>query len=222
MRRLLPLAAVAALAAAGCGGTTSPNTPITTDSAAEVVTPAVNAASAGPGTKAFSGGTVSPVKAAPELGLRTWQGRKVTLADYKGKAILVTFLYVDCPDICPLIVDNLVRVKERLGPAGAKMRIVAVSVDPTERTRPAAIKKFLKTHRALDDVDYLVGNPVELEAAWARWGIAARTNKDNPALIEHSGVIWGVDAKGRRATFYPASGFDAADIEGDVRLLLKG
>lgn len=221
MTRLLPLIAFAALAAAGCGGTTSPRSASTTaDGAAEIHSPTVKAARATP--NAFSGGTVSPIKAAPELGLRTWQGRKVMLADYAGKAVLVTFLYVDCPDICPLIVDNLVRVKERLGAAGAKMRIVAVSVDPTELTRPGAIKRFLTTHRALKDVDYLVGTPAELEKAWARWGIAARANKDNPALIEHSGVIWGVDAKGRRATFYPASGFDAADIEGDVRLLLKG
>lgn len=221
MTRLLPLIAFAAMAVAGCGGTTSPGSTSTTDSVPSETTSAPTQAASAT-AKTFSGGTVRPVKAAPELGLRTWQGRKVTLSDYRGKAVLVTFLYVDCPDICPLIVDNLVRVKERLGPVGAKMRIVAVSVDPTELTRPGAIKRFLTTHRALKDVDYLVGTPAELEAAWARWGIAARANTDNPSLIEHSGVIWGVDAKGRRATFYPASGFDAADIEGDVRLLLKG
>ncbi len=170
-------------------------------------------------TAAYSGGTVKPVKAAPELGLRTWNGRRVTMADYKGKAVLVTFIYVNCPDICPLIVDNLVRVKDRLGPAGKRLRIVAVSVDPVGDT-PLAVKRFLTTHRATGDVDYLIGSRDRLEAAWARWGIGARADKDNPSLIEHSGVIWGVDARGRRTTFYPASGFDVADIEGDVRLLL--
>ncbi len=172
-------------------------------------------------TSVFSGGTLAPVKAAPELGLRTWNGRRVTMADYKGKAVLVTFLYVNCPDVCPLIVDNLVRVKDRLGPAGGKrLRIVAVSVDPAGDT-PAAVKRFLVTHRASKDVDYLIGSRDQLEAVWARWGIGARVSKDNPALVEHSGVIWGVDTHGRRTTFYPASGFDVADIEGDVRILLN-
>ena len=203
---------------AGCGGTSAKRAG--QDVAAVETT--VKAAPPGDAGEVggFSGGTVTPLKAAPELGLRTWSGRRVAMADYKGQAVLVTFLYVKCPDICPLIVDNLVRVKDRLGPAGKRVRIVAVSVDPTGDT-PATVKRFLVTHRAQGDVDYLIGSRAQLEAAWARWGIGARVNKDHPELVEHSGVIWGVDARGRRATFYPASGFDVADIEGDVRLLLK-
>ncbi len=209
------LACIVALSA--CGGDTPPD-----DQGPAIVETTANASptpNTTATTAAYSGGTVSPVKAAPELGLRTWNGRRVTMADYTGKAVLVTFLYVNCPDVCPLIVDNLVRVKDRLGPAGKRLRIVAVSVDPVGDT-PAAVKRFLSNHRATADVDYLIGSRDALEAAWARWGIGARADKDNPSLIEHSGVIWGVDRRGRRATFYPASGFDVADIEGDVRLLL--
>jgi protein SCO1 len=213
---LLGLVAVAA----GCGGggktadtgtstaaTTGDSTTqtLTTDAAAEVAE--------------YSGGTVSPVTAAPELGLHTWNGKDVRIGDYRGKAVLVTFVYTSCPDICPLIIDNLVRVKERLGPDAKRLEIVSVSVDPKGDT-PAAVKRFLTAHRALGRVDYLIGSRRQLEAAWARWGIAARANKDHPGLVEHSGVIWGVDPKGRRVTFYPASGFDVADIESDVRNLL--
>ena len=218
MRRAAAFGLTAVLAVAGCGGgdvTGSDQGPAVVETTATSTPPGGDDAAA-----RFSGGTVTPVKAAPELGLRTWNGRRVTMADYKGQVVLVTFLYVNCPDICPLIVDNLVRVKDRLGPAGKRVRIVAVSVDPTGDT-PAAVKRFLVTHRAQGDVDYLIGSRRQLEAAWARWGIGARVNTDNPELVEHSGVIWGVDARGRRATFYPASGFDVADIEGDVRLLLK-
>ena len=213
---LLGLVAVTA----GCGGggktadtgtstaaTTGDSTTqtLTTDAAAEVAE--------------YSGGTVSPVTAAPELGLHTWNGKDVRIGDYRGKAVLVTFVYTSCPDICPLIIDNLVRVKERLGPDAKRLEIVSVSVDPKGDT-PAAVKRFLTAHRALGRVDYLIGSRRQLEAAWARWGIAARANKDHPGLVEHSGVIWGVDPKGRRVTFYPASGFDVADIESDVRNLL--
>ena len=217
MKRFIALGVTAATAVIGLGGCGGSDTirrggdPAIVETTDDVSSPSATG---------FSGGTVTPVKAAPELGLRTWNGRRVTMADYSGKAVLVTFLYVNCPDICPLIVDNLVRVKDRLGPAGKRVRIVAVSVDPTGDT-PAAIKRFLTTHRALKDVDYLIGPRDQLEATWARWGIGARVNKENSALVEHSGVIWGVDTHGRRATFYPATGFDVADIEGDLRLLLK-
>lgn len=209
---------VGLLAVGGCGGGETSSD----DQGPAVIETASNTAVQEPSgtTAAYSGGTVTPVKAAPELGLRTWNGRQVTMADYAGKAVLVTFVYVNCPDICPLIVDNLVRVKDRLGPAGKRLRIVAVSVDPAGDT-PAAVKRFLTAHRATKDVDYLIGSRDALAAVWARWGIGARASKDDPSLIEHSGVIWGVDRRGRRATFYPASGFDVADIEGDVRLLLS-
>ncbi len=231
-RALLALAAVAA-ALAGCGG--SQTSPAGQDGAATTTAGTTSRAvglgsssttDGGPADVAtettggrFKGGTVSPVVAAPELGLRTYDGRPVRLADYRGRAVLVTFVYTRCPDICPLIVDNLVRVTTGLGPDAKRLRVVAVSVDPAGDT-PAAVKRFLTAHRALGKVDYLVGSRKQLEAVWARWGIAARTSKDNPELIEHSGVIWGVDPQGRRVTFYPAVGFDAADIEGDVRQML--
>ena len=211
---LLGLVAVTA----GCGGakTTETGTPtattgrsttqtVTTDAAAEVAE--------------YSGGTVSPITAAPELGLHTWNGKDVRIGDYRGKAVLVTFVYTSCPDVCPIIVDNLVRVKEQLGPEAKRLEIVAVSVDPKGDT-PAKVKRFLSAHRALGRVDYLIGSRRQLEATWARWGIAARVDPASPDLVEHSGVIWGVDPKGRRVTFYPATGFAVADIESDVRNLL--
>jgi protein SCO1 len=218
VRRLAALGITAVLTVAGCGGSSSQRSGQSSAVAERIPTStAPGPAGAEPG---YLGGTVKPVLAAPELGLRTWDGRRITMADYKGKAVLVTFLYVHCPDVCPLIVDNLSRVKARLGPAGKKFRIVAVSVDPAGDT-PAAVKKFLITHRVLKDIDYLVGSQDQLAAAWSRWGIGARVDKQNHVLVEHSAVIWGIDAKGRRATFYPATGFDAADIERDARLLLK-
>jgi len=209
--------------AAGCGGgdqaadtDTGTSTAATARSSAQTLTTDAAAEVA-----EYSGGTVSPITAAPELGLRTWNGKNVRIGDYRGKAVLVTFVYTSCPDVCPLIVDNLVRVKDRLGPDAKRLQIVAVSVDPGGDT-PDAVKRFLTAHRATGRVDYLIGSRRQLEAAWARWGIAARADKDHPGLVEHSGVIWGVDPKGRRVTFYPATGFDVADIESDVRNLLVG
>ena len=219
-RALLAVLLGAATVAAGCGGSSgtsttnrsSQTTATETDAATIPTDPAAD-------IDQFLGGRVSPVTAAPELGLHTWDGKEVRIGDYRGKAVLVTFVYTHCPDVCPIIIDNLVRVKARLGRDAKRLQIVAVSVDPAGDT-PKAVKRFLAAHRALGRVDYLLGSRRQLEAAWARWGVAARADTSNPELVEHSGVIWGVDPHGRRVTFYPASGFDVTDLESDVRNLL--
>ena len=225
MRAMLTVLLGAATIAAGCGGdsgtSATKSSSQATASKTSATTSPTNTTDPVVEVSEYSGGKVSPVIAAPELGLHTWNGKAVRIGDYHGKVVLVTFVYTHCPDICPLIIDNLVRVKERLGPEAKQLQIVAVSVDPKGDT-PQAVKRFLTAHRATGRVDYLLGSRPQLEAAWSRWGIDARVDPANPELVEHSGVIWGVDPKGRRVTFYPASGFDVTDIESDVRRLLDG
>jgi len=165
------------------------------------------------------GGAVNPPLPAPELGLRDVDGKLVRIADLRGRVALVTFVYTHCPDVCPLIADNLRRVKVGLGPAGKRLALIAVSVDPKGDT-PASIRTFLRAHRLTGRMQYLHGTRRQLEAVWARWGIAARVPKSSPELVEHTGVIWGIDTRGRRVVLYPAVGFKPSDIDADMRTLL--
>ncbi len=211
---------IALLGLWGCGG--SSNT--TGTSGTTALTPASDAAiieePPAQTDSPYSGGEVSPVVASPQLGLRRWDGKQVRIGDYAGKVTLVTFLYTSCPDICPAIADRLVQVKRRLGKDGDRLALVVISVDP-ERDSPGAVRDFLRSHQALSKIDYLIGSRDELERTWSRWGVAARTSPDNPDLIDHSGLIWGVDPRGRRVTFYPASGIGVDEMTDDVRVMLK-
>ena len=81
----------------------------------------------------YSGGEATPPKAAPELQLRNSLGEAVDLAQYKGKAVLVTFIYTHCPDICPLIVSHLKTAQAELGDKAKDLQIIAVSTDPKGR-----------------------------------------------------------------------------------------
>jgi cytochrome oxidase Cu insertion factor (SCO1/SenC/PrrC family) len=69
-------------------------------------------------------------------------------------------------------------------------------------------------------VDYLVGSRPQLERIWARWGVAARVDRANPDLVEHSAFIYGIAASGRLTTLYPLN-MRVADIVHDVPLLLR-
>ena len=64
-------------------------------------------------------GLLSPVEPAPPLALRNYLGQPVNIDSYRGKAVLVTFLYTNCPDVCPLITSNLRVAQNLMGPAAS-------------------------------------------------------------------------------------------------------
>src|SRR5437899_10384192 len=51
-------------------------------------------------------GVLAPPRPAPPLALKNYQGQQVSIDSYRGRAVLVTFLYTNCPDVCPLITSN--------------------------------------------------------------------------------------------------------------------
>jgi hypothetical protein len=70
----------------------------------------------------FAGATLSPVNAAPDLSLRNYLGDPVNIRGYRGRAVLVTFLYTHCPDVCPLITANLRNALLRMSATEARRR----------------------------------------------------------------------------------------------------
>jgi protein SCO1 len=166
---------------------------------------------------AFAGSTYqTPASAAP-LRLRDSLGRIVNLRRYRGKAVLVTFIYTHCPDVCPLIVGNLHSVQAQLGPEARKLQIVAVSTDPRGDT-PATVRRFLRQHAMTGRMEYLLGSSRQLERVWKAWGIVAKRDKKTAEFVEHSALIYGIGASGRLLTLYP-SNFKPASVVHDVPLL---
>jgi protein SCO1/2 len=108
---------VASLAVAGCGGAGSSST-------------ATNVADT-TGNTNFAGASANPPKPAPPLQLDNYLGQPVNIKNYRGKAVLVLFVYDHCPDVCPLMVSNLHAAQSQMSASERKqMQIVAVSVDP--------------------------------------------------------------------------------------------
>jgi protein SCO1/2 len=167
----------------------------------------------------FLGTLALPVKAAPPLTLRNYLGQPVTLAQYRGRAVLVTFLYTNCPDVCPLIAANLRVALNELGRAAARVQVIAVSVDPRGDTR-AAVAKFLRAHELLGRMQYLVGSHAQLARAWAAWGVGSQRDVGQPQLVAHSALVYGIGAAGDLRTVYPSS-FEPRQIAHDVPLLAE-
>jgi protein SCO1/2 len=206
MPMALLLAIVVALTIALAGGSKGPAPP----GGAQQSAPA----------SGYFGTLALPAKPAPPIQLRNYLGRPITLADYRGKAVLVTFLYTHCPDVCPLIASNLGVALTKLGPRASRVQVIAISVDPSGDT-PASVATFLRSHRLAGRMQYLIGSAQQLARTWAAWSVGSTREVGQPDRVAHSALIYGITATGRLKTLYPAS-FEPFEIVHDAPRLVAG
>ncbi len=167
----------------------------------------------------FQGNELSPPKQAPPLTLRNYLGEPVNINSYRGKAVLVTFLYTHCPDVCPLIAANLRVAQNEMGAAtAAKVQVIAVSVDPRGDT-PQTVATFLKLHGMTGRMKYLIGSPKALGRAWQAWGVGSERDAQQPDIVNHSALVYGIDASGKMRTLYIGGTWNPSEIAHDVPLL---
>lgn len=62
-------------------------------------------------------------------------GKPRTLADFRGKVVIVFFGYTRCPDVCPTTLAELKLAKEQLGEDGKRIQVLFITVDPERDTR---------------------------------------------------------------------------------------
>lgn len=198
MQRLVLLVASAAVLA-GCGsGAARISAPITPP-------------------RTFAGGEVSPPRQAPPIRLHDAAGRTVTLAAQRGHYVLVTFLYTHCPDVCPLIAQNLNAALRSPGPAAAGVRVLAVSVDPKGDT-PAAVRAYVKRLHLAPQFRYLIGSRAELRRAWAAWNVLSV--RRSAQLVDHVAYTALVDPSGKERVLYGGQ-VHAKDVLHDLRILRR-
>ena len=168
---------------------------------------------------AFNGKDVTAEGLGGVLDLTDHHGRKRTLADFRGKVVLIFFGYTHCPDVCPTTLIQLNEVVQLLGEAAGRAQVLWVTVDPDRDTQdllahyiPAFNSGFLglrgthkQTHRVTGafDVSYQI------------------LRYKGEILVDHSAFGYAIDPVGRtrlRIKYNMAP----AHIASDVRALLKG
>ena len=154
------------------------------------------------------------------LELTDHNGQRRTLADYKGKVIVLFFGFVQCPDVCPVTLAELAKVAKDLGPDAAKLQVLFVTVDP-ERDTPEVLKQYVPQFNPS-----FVGLYGDAEAT-------ARTAKEfkiyvnkkplekgGSYTVDHSAGSYILDQQGRLRLF-AQYGTGAPALLNDIRLLLK-
>lgn len=155
---------------------------------------------------------------APNFQLNDSQGAPVALSDYRGKVVVLTFLYTNCPDECPLIASKLRSVATQLGDSMKQVAYVAISVDPANDT-PIAVQEFLQTHLLDGQMRYLIGTQAQLEPVWNAYYVGTSTNTSSVAGVAHSTRTIIIDKQGNERIEL-GSTFSPADAVFDVRALL--
>lgn len=183
-----------------------------------------------PGAAVVEGGARSPFRggalpagvsgrAAPRFALDDAHGGRVDTRRLQGRPYVVTFLYVDCKDVCPLIGSELKQALTQLGPRGRDVAALAVSADPRGDTR-GAVRRWLAKMRMPANFHYLIGTDEQLQPVW-RSHYAAPQPRGNPDS-EHSASIWLIDRHGHwRTKFSGGVPVAPADIAHDLRRLLN-
>lgn len=95
-----------------------------------------------PAKSSFKNTDVTGLDYAKDFALPDHNGKSRTLADFKGKAVVVFFGYTQCPDVCPTTMAEMAEVLRQLGPLADKVQVLFVTVDP-ERDTPELLSKYV-------------------------------------------------------------------------------
>ena len=100
------------------------------------------AAASSSASASFQAVDITGAEYARDLSLTDTAGQRRSLADFKGKLVVVFFGFTQCPDVCPTTLLELAQVKTLLGADGDKLQGVFVSLDP-ERDTPEVLKAYV-------------------------------------------------------------------------------
>jgi len=174
----------------------------------------------GSGSPSFKGSDVTGSSFGREFTLTDADGRTRTLADYRGKAVVVFFGYTQCPDVCPTTLAALAEAMKLLGPDADRVQVLFVTVDP-DRDTPELLKAYVP---AFDPRFVgLRGDAKALEAVAKEFRIVyQKTPGATPTTytVDHSAGTFLYDPQGRLRVYIGHGQAPDAFVH-DLRELLK-
>lgn len=172
-----------------------------------------------PAPARFDSIDITDAKYAQGFALTDHTGTKRTLADFKGKLVVVFFGFANCPDVCPTTLSTLAEVKKRPGKDGDKLQVVFITVDP-ERDTQQVLAQYVP---AFDPTFVgLWGTPAEIEATAGQFKVFyEKVPGKTPTsyTMNHTAGSYVFDTQGRVRLFLKREQ-NAESIPSDLKKLL--
>lgn len=169
---------------------------------------------------AFSGIDITGADYATGFSLTDHNGQPRTLADFKGKAVVVFFGFTQCPDVCPTSMTELAEAKRLLGTDGEKLQGLFVSIDP-ERDTPEIMKAYMANFDPTFLALYAAPNALpDLAKSYRIYYKKVEGKTPTSYSMDHSAGSYVYDPKGR-IRLYHRYGSGAQALASDLKLLLN-
>ncbi len=147
-------------------------------------------------TSGFKGIDITGVDYARDFSLTDFDGVRRSMADYRGKVVMLYFGFVQCPDVCPTALTRAAEVLRLLGPEEAsRVQLLFVTVDP-ERDTPELLREYM----GVFDPSFvgLTGTLEEIKAAADAFRVVfKKVPTGSTYTMDHSALTYLFDAQGR-------------------------
>jgi protein SCO1/2 len=154
---------------------------------------------------------------AADFHLLDTSGKTRSLADFRGKVVVLFFGYTHCPEVCPTTLADLAHVMRLLGPDAAKVQVLFVTLD-TERDTPAVLAQFVPSFHP--SFMGLYGDAAATAAAAKAFAVSYEKHQEkNGYSIDHSDGTYLVGTEGKTVLLSPYGQRDEWVAE-DIKLLL--
>jgi cytochrome oxidase Cu insertion factor (SCO1/SenC/PrrC family) len=194
---LTGLAVAAALAVAGCSSPGSPASGASSQSSGSQSSTSANSDAAMENANLDLGSSVGD-KPAPDLTLVNQFGQQMSLSQFRGKVVMLSFEDSECTTVCPLTTQSMVLAKELLGKAGSSVQLLGVDANP-DAIKVANVMDYSRVHGMVNQWDFLTGSLPQLKSAWKAYDVDVQIESGQ---IDHTPALYVIDQQGREQKVY--------------------
>jgi protein SCO1/2 len=164
---------------------------------------------------AFAGPTLPPGLRAADFSLADQEGRAVTLTNYRGRVVVLTFIHSRCKDACPLMVEQIKGALNDLSGSASAVATIGISVNPGEDTR-ASRRAFLAHHEMTGRLAFLNGPPAVLRRVWRAYAM-----QPDQGALPHTAFVLLIDKRGVERVGFPADQLTPEALAQDIGRLQR-
>ena len=168
---------------------------------------------------AFQNTDLTGLPYAKDFALTDHTGKPRTLADFKGKVVVMFFGYTQCPDVCPTTLTEMAQLMQELGPQSDQVQVLFVTVDPERDTQPLLAQYVPTFDRRFIG---LYGTAEQTAAVAKEFKVFyAKVPGKNPGSysMDHTAASYVFDRQGK-IRLLVRNGQGPASVLHDVKLLL--
>jgi protein SCO1 len=172
-----------------------------------------------PSASGFDGAALPAQVRARDFTLVDQTGQRVSLSEYRGRVVVLAFLYSSCGSPCVLIAQQ---IRGALDELPQPVPVLIVSVDP-QRDTPASVQRFLAGVSLTGRAHYLTGPVSELRPVWHSYGAMpanpSASASARRAQSENSTAVLLVDGRGFERVLFPLEELTPEALAHDIRRL---